>query len=323
MNTIDLHCDTLWRLMDLGGRGDLSDNDGAVSLKKMQKGEVAIQFFACFLHRDDMEGETEEEQYENGYIHILDMIRYMEEQMAACQGEWIQVTGTEDLAVFRTGEKRGAVLTVEEGGILNGRVDRLETLWNRGVRLLTLLWNHENCIGFPNSSDRNIMEKGLKPFGREVVERMNELGMLIDLSHASDGTFWDVIRQSKKPVMASHSNCRALAGHPRNLSDEMLKALGENGGVAGLNFYGPFLGSQKESRLEEMTAHIRHMIHTGGEDLPCLGTDFDGFDGMKQMDIPDQSCLYKLWDALSESGLTERQIDKIRFENARRIWAAR
>lgn len=317
MRVIDLHCDTIWRLMDLGGKGDFLENDGAVSIDKMREGKVAVQFFASFLYRDAMEGETEEEKYENGYFHVLDMIEYGKKQLHTYHDQIALVLERED---FQNGKKCGAVLTVEEGGILNGKMERLEELWNKGIRLLTLTWNYENCIGFPNSSEKATMEKGLKPFGREVVERMNEMGMIVDLSHASDGTFWDVIRQSKKPVVASHSNCRALADHPRNLSDEMLKELGDNGGIAGLNFYGPFLGTQKESRVEEMASHIKHMINTGGEDLPCLGTDFDGFDGMERMEIPDQSCLCKLWDGLKKLGLTERQIDKICFGNAQRLW---
>ena len=128
---------------------------------------------------------------------------------------------------------------------------------------------------------------------------------------------------SGKPVAATHSNCRALADHPRNLTDEMLKALGENGGVAGLNFYGPFLGTLEVSCLEKMTAHILHMIKVGGMDLPAIGTDFDGFDGMRKMDIPDTGCMGRLWEALKKKGLTENQLDNIWFKNALRVWKTR
>ena len=169
---IDLHCDTIWRLMDLGGKGDLLENGGAVSIRKMQAGEVAVQFFACFLYRDAMEGRTEEEKYENGYFHVLDMIRYGKEQMETYGKEIVPITGKEELGDFRTGKKCGAVLTVEDGGILNGKIERLEELWDRGIRLLTLTWNYENCIGFPNSNEKDRMEKGLKAFGKEVVERI-------------------------------------------------------------------------------------------------------------------------------------------------------
>lgn len=323
MNLIDLHCDTLWRLMDLEGEGDLLDNDGSVSIRKLESEGAMAQFFACFVYRDAMDGNTPEEQYEAGYWHVLDMIDYMAAQTERCSGRLEMAKEPADIEIIHKKGKIAAVLTVEEGGVLNGRLARLEELYERGVRLMTLLWNYENCIGAPNSRDRLLMEKGLTPFGIQVVEKMNGLGMIVDISHASDGVFWDVLRHSRKPVAATHSNCRALADHPRNLTDEMLKALGENGGVAGLNFYGPFLGALDVSRLEEMTAHILHMIKVGGMDLPAIGTDFDGFDGMQKMDIPDIGRMGRLWEALKKKGLTEGQLDKIWYKNALRLWSAR
>ncbi|MFR3390118.1 MAG: dipeptidase [[Clostridium] scindens] len=142
---------------------------------------------------------------------------------------------------------------------------------------------------------------------------MNELGMIIDLSHASDGTSRDVLEYAAKgPVVASHSNCRAIADHPRNLSDEMIRKLANAGGVAGLNFYGPFLGNDEESRIDQMVAHILHMIRTGGSEFPAIGTDFDGFDGMTVGGyVPDISQMEKLWDALKKAGVGERQLDKL------------
>lgn len=323
MNLIDLHCDTLWRLMDLEGEGDLLDNDGSVSIRKLENEGAMAQFFACFVYRDAMDGNTPEEQYEAGYWHVLDMIDYMAAQTERCSGRLEMAKEPADIEIIHKKGKIAAVLTVEEGGVLNGRLARLEELYERGVRLMTLLWNYENCIGAPNSRDRLLMEKGLTPFGIQVVEKMNGLGMIVDISHASDGVFWDVLRHSRKPVAATHSNCRALADHPRNLTDEMLKALGENGGVAGLNFYGPFLGTPDASRLEEMTAHVLHMIKVGGMDLPAIGTDFDGFDGMQKMDIPDIGRMGRLWEALKKKGLTEGQLDKIWYKNALRLWSAR
>ena len=323
MNLIDLHCDTLWRLMDLEGEGDLLDNDGSVSIRKLESEGAMAQFFACFVYRDAMDGNTPEEQYEAGYWHVLDMIDYMAAQTERCSGRLEMAKEPADIEIIHKKGKIAAVLTVEEGGVLNGRLARLEELYERGVRLMTLLWNYENCIGAPNSRDRLLMEKGLTPFGIQVVEKMNGLGMIVDISHASDGVFWDVLRHSRKPVAATHSNCGALADHPRNLTDEMLKALGENGGVAGLNFYGPFLGTPDASRLEEMTAHVLHMIKVGGMDLPAIGTDFDGFDGMQKMDIPDIGRMGRLWEALKKKGLTEGQLDKIWYKNALRLWSAR
>lgn len=319
MNLMDLHCDTVWRLMDLGGNGDLWENDGAVSLKKL-KNKGTVQFFACFLYLDSMKGTTKEAKYDEGYCHVLSMIRYLKEQVRIYGKEARFVLKPEELEMYGEDSRTGIVPTVEEGGILNGSLERLDHLYQEGVRLLTLMWNYENCLGFPNSKDPAVMERGLKPFGFQTVEKMNELGMVIDLSHASDGVFWDVLKYSRKPVAATHSNCRALADHPRNLSDSMLRALGEKGGVAGLNLYGPFLGRKKESCLEEMTEHLLHMIQIGGSDLPAIGTDFDGFDGMDHMDIPDAGAMERLWDAMKKKGVSEKQLDLIWAGNARRLW---
>ena len=163
------------------------------------------------------------------------------------------------------------------------------------------------------------MEKGLKPFGIDTVRRMGELGMIVDVSHASDGSFWDVIRYAGGPIVASHSNCRTLCNHPRNLSDEMMKALAEKGGVSGLNLYGVFLGTRNESRIDEMAAHILHMINVGGSDFPAIGTDFDGFRGMDVMEISKLSELEKLWYYLKKKGLSEDQLEKIWNGNVLRI----
>lgn len=133
------------------------------------------------------------------------------------------------------------MLTVEDGRMVNGSFDRLEQLAKTGVRAIALTWNFENCFGAPNSRDPKIMSKGLSAFGKEAIEAMNELGILVDVSHLSDGGFYDVAKISKKPFVATHSDCRALAAHPRNLTDDMIRLLAQKGGVSGINFAPAFL----------------------------------------------------------------------------------
>lgn len=320
MRVIDLHCDTVWRLLELDGEGDLYKNNCSVSIQNLRQSGAAAQFFACFIHLGDIRKETAGEQYEEGYQKALRMIQYLKAQVEAYKGEAALAGSVEELEENTREGKVSAVITIEEGGILNGRLERLDQLYREGVRLLTLMWNYENCIGYPNSTDPHIMGSGLKPFGIEAVKKMNELGMVIDVSHASDGTFWDVLKYSRKPVMASHSNCRAVCGHPRNLSDEMIRALAEKGGIAGLNFYGHFLGSGNDSLLESMAQNVEHMLRTGGSGFPAIGTDFDGFDGAEKMDIPDAGKMGLLWDYLRRRGITESQLDKFFFQNAHRVW---
>lgn len=316
MNLIDMHCDTLWKIIDLDKKGDLKENECSVNIPLMKEAGTLAQFFACFIHMPDIQGNDVEEKCDSGYEHVLYMADYLKKQAANYKEDVSMAVSVMDIEKNRKDHKISALLSVEEGGILNGKQERLDALYRQGIRLMTIMWNHVNCIGHPNSRNQAVMESGLKPFGIETIRRMNELGMMIDVSHASDGTIKDVIRYSQKPVIASHSNCRTVCDHPRNLSDEMIRALAIKGGVAGLNFYGPFLGTPNQSRIEEMVAHLKHMVNIGGSGFPVIGTDFDGFDGINEMEIPDTAHMELLLRALKKEGFTSTQIDKIWSFNA-------
>ena len=316
MKLIDLHCDTLWKLTDPNEGGNLMENRCSVSIPHMKKAGTKAQFFACFTYLEDYK---EAGGYEGCYNHVQEMIACMEEQTERYQDQIALAGSYQEMQENEEKGKISAFLTVEEGGILNGEMERLDALYGKGVRLMTPLWNYENCIGYPNSKDAAVMNRGLKPFGIDVVRRMDEIGMIVDVSHASDGTFWDIMKYGKRPAVASHSNCRAVCDHPRNLTDEMIRKLAEAGGVAGLNFYGLFLSGRKESKLEAMTAHVKHMVQVGGNEFPALGTDFDGFDGMEYEDIRGIDGMELLWHALKKAGLSENQLDGIWRKNAQRV----
>ena len=314
MRLIDLHCDTIWMLMREKGT-NLHENSFCVDIKKLKaKGSMA-QFFACFIYLNDSKSE---EKWDQGYQLAFDMIKRGKAEFAACSKD-ISLAFSYDEFVdnYATG-KISALMTIEEGGILNNDISRLYELYNQGIRLITLTWNHENCIGFPNSKDKAIMQKGLKLFGIEVVEKMNELGMVIDVSHLSDGGFWDVLKYSKKPVIASHSNVRSLCDHPRNLSDEMIKALADKGGIAGVNLYPYFINKNGKAKVEDIANHVMHMYKLGGEDFIAIGTDFDGFDE-GELDICHMGEIDKLYEVVKRRGLSERQIEKFWSGNAMRV----
>ncbi|MDO4712078.1 MAG: membrane dipeptidase, partial [Peptostreptococcaceae bacterium] len=181
-----------------------------------------------------------------------------------------------------------------------------------------LTWNYINTIGFPNGLYiTDYPNQRLTAFGVEVVERMNELGMIVDVSHLSDQGFYHVHEISKKPYIASHSNARALKDHPRNLTDDMLRVLGNDGGVAGINFLPIFLDPQAVSSPERMVEHIRHIENKAGLDAVAIGTDFDGIDGY--LEIEDIGQMDKLIIALQKAGYSDDKIEKIRYHNARRV----
>lgn len=321
MKWIDMHCDTLSAIakMKQGNEGpgeDLYSNSLCVDLNRLNREKCAVQFFACYVNVREY---ARDRAYDEAYSAATGMIDYAHRMAGADRGFRIIEKQSGIQAAVQSGGTAG-ILTVEDAGVLDGQLSRLDELYRKGVRLMTLTWNYENCIGWPNSCDPEVMGKGLKEFGVQVLERMNSLGMIIDVSHLSDGGFWDCIRLSKYPVAASHSNARKLCPHRRNLTDEMLRALGDKGGVAGLNFYGCFLRSGGAASVWDIAEHAAYMIGKAGEDTVALGTDFDGFDsGDLPAGVRGTQDMERVWHALKKRGITERQIEKLAYGNVMRV----
>lgn len=314
MRLIDMHCDTFWLMMQKQGVG-LQKNDLCIDIEKMKAAGSMAQFFASFIHMSRFEGEH---AIEESYQYALEMIAYGKAELAKCSDSISIAHDYKELIANLDSGRMSAILTLEEGGVINGKMEYLEELYRQGIRLITLTWNYENCIGYPNSCEPQLMELGLKPFGIEVVNRMNELGMIIDVSHLSDGGFWDVVKYSTKPFVASHSNARALCAHPRNLTDKMIKALAEKGGVAGVNFYPYFLHESGKATTKDIAEHLWHMYQVGGEDVVAFGTDFDGFDE-GELDITHMGEMNLVYDAIMKRGFTHRQMEKILSGNILRV----
>lgn len=314
MRYLDFHCDTLYQAV-LSQCDDLSAMDTMSDLKKLRSGQAGAQFFAVFM--------PEVEEFST-HPHLISDEHYIQRAVAILQTTITRhpqdialARSARDLEQYAAQNELAAFLTLEDGRAVQGSLDRLDAFYHSGFRLITLTWNHENCFGFPNSPVPEEMARGLKPFGRDAICRMAELGMLVDVSHLSDGGFWDVADILRTPFIASHSNCRALCPHPRNLTDEMLRTLADRGGVAGLNFCPDFLTPKSESTISAMLAHLRHMIRVGGIDCVALGTDFDGIHG--PLEIPDASRMYLLFDAMERSGFTADQIERLAWSNAARV----
>lgn len=324
MNYIDLHCDTLSEAF-LKGKNDIfCFSEAMADIQRLQKAGAVAQFFAIYMlpQSEDLKNTTDHDTLEIGdddsYIEALCKIleRTQEEHPEALA----LTRSAGEFEENRRAEKISAFLTLEDGRAVDGKMEKLEYFYEKGIRLISLTWNFANCFGAPNSFDPSVMEQGLTPFGREAVCRMEELGMIVDVSHLSDGGFWDVANILHTPFVASHSNCRALSPHPRNLTDEMLHILGERGGVAGLNFCPAFLHqdiTRRDSTIESMIAQIKHMVNKGGIECAAIGTDFDGIQGDLEIETPEK--LELLFSELSAAGFTSGEIEKIAFENAERV----
>ena len=333
MKFVDMHCDTLYELLKKKKAGEpysLYENNGHIDLCKLKKGNALLQNFAMFVEWKKCDNPKEE---------VLKMAEIFYEETEKNKEMIAPVRTYEEIAANERAGKISALLTIEEGAACLGRLENLEEFYNLGVRMMTLTWNYPNEIGYPNlpKVSNEEAEKpgfvfpyktpdtqhGLTPFGIEVVQKMEELGMIVDVSHLSDGGFYDVVRYTKKPFVASHSNARAVSPWVRNLTDDMLRKLAERGGVAGLNFCADFLtevprGTYNPGTMEAVAEHAKHMTKVGGVECVGLGSDFDGIDTNEG--IPDYSYMPGLEDAFLKAGFKPSECDKIFKENVLRVY---
>lgn len=196
--------------------------------------------------------------------------------------------------------------------------------------MMTLTWNFQNQLAWPNCIDLKTgtcipeTEHGLTKKGFEFVELMEELGMVVDVSHLGDAGFWDVVKASKRPFAASHSNARGMASHVRNLTDDMIRTLADRGGVMGINFCASFLSDGEngaestKSRISDMIRHIRYIKNLGGIECIGLGSDYDGI--VSELELTSPADFPKLSDALLKEGFTETEVEKIFYKNVLRLY---
>ena len=317
MKFIDMHCDTLMPFVR-GGDYNLYQNKGQVDFVKMQKGNALAQFFAVFFPKMEMFAKQGIEMNDELYFKLLTDGFYRDIEK---HSDIIAFAGNAaDIEKNEKDGKMSAVLTIEDGRFINGDMNKIKEVYDKGVRAISLTWNYENCFGWPNSLDKEIMNKGLKEFGIEAIQYMNDLGIIIDVSHLSDGGFYDVAKYTKKPFVATHSNARAASPHQRNLTDDMIKVLAEKGGVTGLNFAPQFMDldvNATHTPVSNIIRNAKHIVNVGGIDVLGLGTDFDGIGGTQE--IADSSMLPQLWDAFAKAGFHESEIEKIAYGNVMRV----
>lgn len=305
MKYIDFHCDTASEILYQNKM--LKKNDLSIDLLKLKKGEVSGEFFAFFIDAGIND---------NLYLEFEVMYRNFIREVEKNKDEIEIVTNLQELDKANSQGKVGAFLAIEEGDVLQGNINNIKKVYDLGIRYITLTWNYKNKLGYPNYNNLYI-DKGLNPLGKEMVRVMQDTGVMVDASHLSDAGFYDLIDICKKPFIVSHSNSRAITNHPRNLTDDMIKALGNKGGIMGLNFCDKFLGTRRVAQINDMIMHIKHIINVGGIDILALGTDYDGI--LNKVEIENPTEMYKLEYRLKNEGFTNNEIEKIFYKNARRI----
>lgn len=317
MNYIDLHCDTILALVD-HKELKLKDAPLQINIDKLEEGNSLLQCFAMFIHL-----KTTSEPFKK----CIEMIDRYYQELALNEDKIAPVFQYSDIEKNCSSGKISSLLTIEEGGVTEGNLSYLRILHRLGVRMICLNWNFVNGVGHPNFTlsehpdfhSFNVTE-GLTPYGLSMIEEMNRLGIIIDVSHLSDKGFYDCIQHSKKPIVASHSNARGVCYHSRNLSDEMILLLAKNGGVMGMNFCAAFLDEDEEEGKKTIACVIRHMQYIkdlAGVDVIAIGTDFDGID--PNIELKDASMMPQLFAAMRQNGFTEEEIEKIAYKNFLRV----
>ncbi len=326
MKAADMHCDTIaeifYALQD-GKDTGLARNNLQLDLEKMEKGDYLVQNFAMFVSIN---------RYADPLEHCLKLIDLFYQELAKNQDKIALALNYNDILNNEKAGRMSALLTIEEGGVTKCSLSHLRNFYRLGVRMLTLTWNYENGIGYPNfkmiegeKPDFHTpnTEYGLTDFGLSFIEEMERLGMIIDVSHLSDAGFYQVLQHTTKPFVASHSNARGVCNHVRNLSDDMIRKLAERGGVLGMNYCPSFLEDTEREEdatgsIADIVRHIKHITAVGGYECIGLGSDFDGIPARR--DLPDASCLQLLAEALEREGFKQKEIEAIFYKNVLRIY---
>lgn len=312
---IDLHCDALYCVEREGG--SLASRGGSVDFKRLEKGDALCQCFAAFV---DL-AQTSEPYAQGKKLAML-----LKSEIAAHSNEVEQAYSAADIKRIYSQNKIPAMLTIEEGEVCCGEIEKLHEFYELGARIMTLTWNYKNSLAAPNTAEDNPSkavantENGLTPTGFDFVCEMNRLHMIVDVSHLSDRGFYEVLSHSSRPPIASHSNAREITPHPRNLTDDMIRRLSRAGGIMGLNFAPGFLSSDKKrvARVEDMLRHLKHIKQVGGIEVMALGTDFDGISG--NLEIKDSAALPFLAQSMKAAGFTEGETEAVFYKNALRVF---
>ena len=265
----DCHCDTLTELYNKNA--SLYENEQHFDIKRQIALGGGLQFCAIYVP-------TEVFRYQGGLRYTLCLLDKYNQEIKKLHENGIyvlQVRTAEDAGNVLK-HKAATLLAIEEGGAIDGSLEALRCLYELGVRAMTLTWSNRNDIA--DGINEEATGSGLTLFGKQVVAEMNRLGMLVDVSHISTAGFWSVIETSTKPIIATHSNAKSLCSHPRNLNDEQIKALAQNGGLAGITFAGQFLEEDwRNACIESVYKHIDYMLNLIGNDEHIgFGSDFDG-----------------------------------------------
>lgn len=313
---IDLHCDTIIKyIKDEKVENFMYGENSDINLKKLLDNKVKAQFTAIYLYNEDYEDNPKIGEISD-WDYIDKCIEFLEKTSKTYNEELEIVKNYDQYYNAKKNNKLSLFITIEDGRCIK-KIDDIKKLKNKGISLITLLWNNKNKLGYPHSKYKEEDSLGLTCFGIEAVEEMNKNGIIIDVSHLSNGGFWDVYKYSKYPFMATHSNVKSIQDHSRNLDDEQIKAIANKGGVIGLNVFPPFTNGKNKADFKDYKEHLQYILKIGGEDIIALGTDFDGINGNYSINSPSK--VLEFMNYLNINGFNMEIVEKFAYKNVERF----
>ena len=342
---IDTHNDLPSKMIDDGYNADVrhspgfEKNQGDSDLPRFMESGITAQFLSAFVDAP-FAFRTPDQSWARVQIYLDTIHAFVRRH----PDQLIFATTARQVREAKAQGKVAMLIGVEGGHAIEGSIEHLRELHRRGVRYMTLTWNNGNSWAGAAAGLNGTSSGGLTPLGRDIVREMNRLGMLVDISHVSDSTFFDAVATSSDPVIASHSSARALNSHRRNMSDEQLRAVARNGGVVNVNFYSAFIDqrflNQADSiervvqgeaaataaqrrlarpKLSILIDHIVHIARVAGIDHVGIGSDFDGVSGLLPEGMDDVTRLPLIAQALLDRGFAEDDVRKVLGGNMMRV----
>ena len=305
---VDLHNDYLEERVHHPEHRLFSNPKHHTDLARLKEGGVNVQFFVIW---------TRPEEHEDHFARAMELIDMLESDVAECKGEIEFARSYNDIISVVNRDKIAAVLCLEGGQLIGNNIDNIDRLYKRGIRYFTLAWNYGTdwCGGAKDDDDKDLL-----PFGKEVIDRLNKLGIMIDVSHVNQKSLQTILEYTDATVIATHSGAFRVNNHKRNLCDEHIKEIARRGGVIGSVFYPWFLNNTEHASITDVIKHINYIRNlTGSVDHLSLGSDFDGID-ITPTGLENVSKFPNLTKALYEEGYTADEIRRILGENALRVF---
>jgi membrane dipeptidase len=312
-NTImlDLHNDILERISaDTSYRLKNRNTYNHTDIPRLREGGVDLQFFAIWVSPN---------QYTNYYQQALYMLNLFNREMNDNINSIAQARNWRQADSIINQGKIAAIIGVEGGHHIEDSIEKLLNLYNAGMRYLTITWNNSTSWAV-SAADNRSTTVGLSDFGRQIIRKLDSLGVIIDVSHTGIKTIQDILQVTNNPIIASHSGARALRNHTRNLYDWQIQDIANSGGVIGVFFYPPFLNGTNNATIQDVINHIDYIKNLVGIDYVAIGSDFDGI-GITPFGLEDVSKFPALTEALFNRGYSREDVEKILYKNFRRVFS--